>query len=50
MNGVPHIYEFLSTIESGETFSPSFDEAYEVQRVLDAVERSDERGERVSID
>ncbi len=43
-------YEFLSAIESGETFSPSFDEAYEVQRVLDAVERSDERGERVSID
>ncbi|GAB3423421.1 Gfo/Idh/MocA family oxidoreductase [Haloparvum alkalitolerans] len=42
-------YEFLSAVAEGREFSPSFAEAYEVQRVLDAVERSDESGERVEL-
>jgi predicted dehydrogenase len=58
-------YEFLSAVESGASgtsrdgrretadegsaFHPSFGDAYEVQRVVDAVERSDERGEWVSL-
>ena len=42
-------YEFLSAVaESGE-YEPSFADGLAVQRVLDAVERSDERGERVSL-
>ncbi|MFC4357134.1 Gfo/Idh/MocA family protein [Halobium salinum] len=43
-------YEFLSAVESGDEFHPSFDDAYEVQRVLDAVQRSDEKGEWVGLD
>ncbi|ESP87185.1 dehydrogenase [Candidatus Halobonum tyrrellensis G22] len=43
-------YEFLSAVAEGREFSPSFADAYEVQRVLDAVERSDERGEWVTLD
>jgi len=43
-------YEFLSAVAEGGEFSPSFEEAYQVQRVLDAVERSDERGEWVSVE
>ncbi|WP_129113318.1 Gfo/Idh/MocA family protein [Halegenticoccus tardaugens] len=42
-------YEFLSSIAAGSDFAPSFEDGYRVQRVLDAVERSDERGERVSL-
>jgi predicted dehydrogenase len=50
-------YEFLSAVaaaEAGETgaessFSPSFAEGLAVQRVLDAVERSDETGEWVAV-
>ncbi len=42
-------YEFLTAVADGTDFSPSFAEAHEVQRVLDAVERSDERGEWVSV-
>ncbi|MUW13889.1 gfo/Idh/MocA family oxidoreductase [Halorubrum sp. CBA1125] len=42
-------YEFLSAVAEGEAFSPSFAEGYAVQRVLDAIERSDERGEWVSV-
>lgn len=42
-------YEFLSAVAAGEQFSPSFDEAYRVQRVLEAIERSDERGEWVAV-
>ncbi|MFC6725317.1 Gfo/Idh/MocA family protein, partial [Halobium palmae] len=42
-------YEFLSAVADGDEFHPSFDDAYEVQRVLDAVQRSDEAGEWVSL-
>ncbi len=42
-------YEFLTSVAEGGEFSPSFTEAYEVQRVLDAVGRSDERGEWVEL-
>jgi len=38
-------FEFLSAVAANGEFSPSFDEAYEVQAVLDAIERSDDRGE-----
>ena len=50
MNGVPHIYEFLSAVAEDDEFSPSFATAYEIQRVLDAIEQSDARGERVLLD
>ncbi|WP_224335387.1 Gfo/Idh/MocA family protein [Haloprofundus halobius] len=43
-------YEFLSAADSGDEFHPSFEDAYEVQRVLDAIERSDESGERIALD
>ena len=43
-------YEFLSSVAEGEEFSPSFEEAYRVQCVLDAIERSDEQGEWVSVE
>ncbi|MFC5365644.1 Gfo/Idh/MocA family protein [Salinirubrum litoreum] len=42
-------YEFLSAVASGDEFSPSFADAYAVQEVLDAIERSDESGEWVSV-
>ncbi|MGB9955873.1 Gfo/Idh/MocA family protein [Haloferax prahovense] len=42
-------YEFLSAVAEGGEFSPSFEDAYEVQEVLDAIERSDETGEWVSL-
>jgi predicted dehydrogenase len=42
-------YEFLSAVASGDEFSPSFADAYAVQEVLDAVERSAESGEWVSV-
>jgi len=42
-------YEFLSAVAGGEEFSPSFENAYAVQRILDAIERSDETGEWVSV-
>ncbi|WP_313695756.1 Gfo/Idh/MocA family protein [Halorarum halobium] len=41
-------YEFLSAVREGEAFSPSFDEAFEVQKLLSAVQRSDESGEWVA--
>ncbi|WP_435063775.1 Gfo/Idh/MocA family protein [Halobaculum sp. EA56] len=40
-------YEFLRAVADGGEFRPDFDDAYEVQRVLDAVERSDAEGVRV---
>ncbi|GAA0507450.1 Predicted dehydrogenase [Halorubrum aquaticum] len=43
-------YEFLSAVAAGGEFSPSFEEGYQVQRTLDAIERSDERGEWVSVE
>ncbi|QLG62631.1 Gfo/Idh/MocA family protein [Halorarum salinum] len=42
-------YEFLTAVAEGGEFSPSFGEAYEVQRLLDAVQRSDESGEWVEV-
>jgi predicted dehydrogenase len=42
-------YEFLSAVGGGEPFSPSFADGLAVQRVLDAIERSDERGEWVAL-
>ena len=43
-------YEFLSAVAEGESYEPSFETAAEVQRVLDAIERSDERGEWVDVE
>ncbi|TKX74721.1 Gfo/Idh/MocA family oxidoreductase [Halorubrum sp. GN11_10-6_MGM] len=43
-------YEFLSAVAEGDTFEPSFEDGYEIQRVLDAIGRSDERGERVAVE
>ncbi len=40
-------YEFLSAVAGGERFRPSFADGYAVQRLLDAVQRSDDRGEWV---
>jgi predicted dehydrogenase len=48
-------YEFLQLVSSGttpdatETDIVNFQEALEVQRVLDAIERSDERGEWITV-
>ncbi|EMA49536.1 Gfo/Idh/MocA family protein [Halococcus thailandensis] len=43
-------YEFLSAVAEGEPYEPSFATACEVQRVLGAIERSDERGEWVEVE
>ncbi|ADB61278.1 oxidoreductase domain protein [Haloterrigena turkmenica DSM 5511] len=43
-------YEFLSAVESGGEFEPSFDAGLEAQRVLAAIEDSDERGEWVGLE
>ncbi|HET7323793.1 MAG TPA: Gfo/Idh/MocA family oxidoreductase [Halococcus sp.] len=43
-------YEFLSAVAAGENYEPSFETALSVQRVLDAIERSDERGEWVGVE
>jgi predicted dehydrogenase len=42
-------YEFLSAVAEGGEFHPSFEDAYRVQEVLDAVERSDEQEEWVEL-
>ncbi|ADQ66759.1 dehydrogenase [Halogeometricum borinquense DSM 11551] len=42
-------YEFLSAIRDGVAFSPSFEAGYAVQQILDAIERSDDSGEWVSL-
>ncbi|WP_324662107.1 Gfo/Idh/MocA family protein [Haloarcula sediminis] len=42
-------YEFLSAVAGGGAYEPSFADGLAVQRVLAAVEESDERGERVSV-
>jgi len=42
-------YEFLSAVDAAGEFSPSFQDAYEVQTILDAIERADERGEWITI-
>lgn len=43
-------YEFLSAVAEDGEFEPSFETGLHVQRVLDAIERSDERGEWVEIE
>ncbi|XVH31878.1 Gfo/Idh/MocA family protein [Haloferacaceae archaeon DSL9] len=43
-------YEFLTAVAEDATFAPSFADAYEVQRLLDAIERSDDGGAWVEID
>ena len=42
-------YEFLSAAAAGEPHEPDFDTGLAVQRVLDAIERSDERREWVEL-
>ena len=42
-------YEFLSAIEGGDEYHPDFEDGLAVQRVLDAIERSDEAGEWVAV-
>ena len=42
-------YEFLSSVSNGNSFEPSFEQGYQVQKILAAIERSDERGEWVKI-
>jgi len=43
-------YEFLSAVDSGGEFAPSFEDGLAAQRVLAAIEESDDRGEWVSIE
>ncbi|WP_226022983.1 Gfo/Idh/MocA family protein [Halomicrobium salinisoli] len=43
-------YEFLSAIAEGSAYEPNFGDGVAVQRVLAAIERSDERGEWVSVE
>ncbi|WP_348610237.1 Gfo/Idh/MocA family protein [Halobaculum rarum] len=43
-------YEFLKSVARDDEFTPSFADGYEVQRVLDAVERSDAEGVRIDLD
>ncbi|WP_232685628.1 Gfo/Idh/MocA family protein [Halobacterium zhouii] len=43
-------YEFLTAVADGGSFAPSFEDGLAAQRVLDAVQRSDERGEWVQVD
>jgi predicted dehydrogenase len=42
-------YEFLSAVADGDSYEPSFADGVAVQRVLDAIGRSDERGEWVRV-
>ena len=43
-------YEFLSAIDSGGEYHPDFEDGLAVQKVLAAIEESDERGEWVNVD
>jgi predicted dehydrogenase len=43
-------YEFLQSASAGEPHSPDFQDGLQVQRVLAAIEASDERGEWVAVD
>jgi len=43
-------YEFLTAVAAGEDHEPSFADGLAVQRTLDAIERSDERGEWVAVE
>ncbi|WP_323172469.1 Gfo/Idh/MocA family oxidoreductase [Natrialba sp. PRR66] len=42
-------YEFLSAVADGRSFAPNFDDGLAAQRVLAAIEESDERGEWVTL-
>lgn len=42
-------YEFLSAVESGGEFEPSFEDGLATQRVLSAIQESDAIGERMSV-
>jgi predicted dehydrogenase len=42
-------YEFLTTIADGGDHSPDFDDGRAVQRVMDAIQRSDDEGRRVEL-
>ncbi|THE63985.1 gfo/Idh/MocA family oxidoreductase [Salinadaptatus halalkaliphilus] len=42
--------EFLTAVANGESFAPSFADGLAAQRVLDAVETSDDRGEWISLE
>jgi len=42
-------YEYLMALERGEQFEPSFQDGLSVQRVLDAIERSDETDSWIDI-
>ena len=43
-------YEFLRSVSTGNEHSPNFGDGLAVHHVLDAIQRSDEQGEWVSID
>ena len=43
-------YEFLSAVASGEEYAPDFRDGLAAQRVLGAIERSDESGEWVAVE
>ncbi|WP_266077884.1 Gfo/Idh/MocA family protein [Haladaptatus caseinilyticus] len=43
-------YEFLSAVENGDEYHPNFADGLAVQKALDAIERSDERGEWESVE
>ncbi|ARS90674.1 Gfo/Idh/MocA family protein [Natrarchaeobaculum aegyptiacum] len=43
-------YEFLRAVADGDSFHPNFGDGLAAQRVLAAIEESDERGEWVSVD
>jgi len=42
-------YEFLSAVANGEEYAPNFQDGLAVQHVLDAIERSDDTGEWVTV-
>jgi predicted dehydrogenase len=42
-------YEFLTAIAEGGTHEPDFEDGLRVQRLLEAIEASDDRGERVTL-
>ncbi|WP_306052357.1 Gfo/Idh/MocA family protein [Natronococcus wangiae] len=43
-------YEFLSAVDEGGAFAPSFEDGLAAQRVLAAIEDSDERGEWIALE
>jgi len=46
---VHEIYEFLRAVAGESTYRPDFRDGLAVQRVVDAIQRSSERGERVTV-